>query len=132
MAMNTVVRPRRPAVTMAAFLALALAAWGCSGKTKGFGGGGSGGSGGHGGSGSSAETGSGGECSASGAPEPPVVPCDASKDVYKECPLPPSVTTHEYDGTTVYYYSDPSCRGGFCHYCSTSTFTEDPNATGAP
>jgi hypothetical protein len=114
----TVLRARRSS-HVAAVLALALAAWGCDG-------------GGDGGGGSEAELASINACAADGAPEPPKKACDSSKDVYSECPLPPSEKREEIGGSTVFYYSDPICHGGFCQYCSTSTYVEDPNATGAP
>lgn len=119
--------PRRAAF-FAGMLALALGAWACSNSTGGGGGKNSGG-GGH--AGSTGNMGGGGSCVAYGTPDPPARACSLLGDVSKECPLPPSVTMSTFDGTNVYYYTDPTCDG-VCHYCSTMTYTEDPNATAAP
>jgi hypothetical protein len=52
--------------------------------------------------------------------------CDSSKDIYAQCPLPPSQNVDDGYYTTVWYFSDPACQGGFCTYCVTSTESEDP------
>jgi hypothetical protein len=60
---------------------------------------------------------------------PPPKACDPCKDIYTECPLPPSQMT-DNGWTTVYYFSEPACVAGACTYCMTETTTEDPCNTG--
>src|SRR5262245_46071248 len=42
------------------------------------------------------------DCKAAGAPVPAVRTCSVFEDIYKACPLPPSVTQPDFEGTTVY------------------------------
>jgi hypothetical protein len=63
---------------------------------------------------------------------PPHHACSAGDDARVACPLPKSITEASGDGTTVYYFTHPTCVDSSCHYCVTSTYTEDPNATAAP
>ncbi|MFT3769099.1 MAG: hypothetical protein QM820_26970 [Minicystis sp.] len=126
MVMNAVLLARKPLFVVAGLLALTCATWSCT-SSSGKGGGGSGGSGGNAGN-----SGTGGSCMALNAPAPPGKSCDPSKDITTECPLPDTITESDGSYTTVYYYSNPSCVSGKCVYCSTSTTSEDPNATAAP
>jgi hypothetical protein len=107
----------------AALVTLALGAFGC---TKGNAGGES--------SDTSQEQGLDDACGKppEGAPEPPTQVCMSNQNPRDVCPLPKSVSVAEFDGTTVYYYSHPTCVDFVCHYCVTSTYTEDPGATAAP
>jgi hypothetical protein len=103
---------KRSAIVMAAAVGMVLASWSC--KSDG------GACSGHGGAGGAAA-----------APEPPRKACDPNGDIAKECPLPPTAygPSTQFETVTVYYYTDPTCADGFCHYCVSWTETEDPNAT---
>jgi hypothetical protein len=129
-----------------AIVALAFGGWACSGGSTSSTGSGTGS--GSTGSGSTSNGKSGGSsgaaCSGTGgfpadagmcedqrlAPSP-LLPtaCDPCGDVATECPLPPSQMSDDGTFTTIYYFSDPICRAGFCTYCMTRTSSEDPCAT---
>ncbi len=105
----------RTAILMVGAAGLAVASWSC--KNDG-----------------AACTGSGGSGGAALAPVPPQRACSGDGDITTECPLPPSVEGDVDNGdgeVSLYYYSDPSCVNGFCHYCVTWTVTEDPSDTDA-
>ncbi len=112
---------------------LVVAGWACN---KSSGGDGTGGAGGtcSGVPATGEAGGAGGGCQpASYAPTPPpTTTCDPCGDIFKECPLPLSQTNDDGEETTIYYFSNPTCKGGTCHYCVTTTVSEDPGVTDTP
>ena len=126
----------RAAIVAVGGLSLLIAGFGCA--TNVAGGSGAGGSGGtcsgvpDGGSMPPVQ-GVGGCMAASDVPSPPPKKtCDPCGDIYKECPLPQSQTNDDGEETTIYYFSNPTCQDGVCHYCVTTTTSEDPGVTAAP
>jgi hypothetical protein len=121
----------RIAIVVASTLALAFAGWACSSSSVA--------TGATGGTGDTGATCTGTRPATdaavcmlpSQAPSPPPKKtCDPCKDVYTECPLPPSQMADNGGWTTVYYFADPACLDGVCTYCMTETQTEDPCTTG--
>jgi hypothetical protein len=121
---------RRSVLAIAGGMAIALASWACSHDTGGSGAGTSGAGACGAGAGGAAHDA--GQCEDPAAPVPPQKACTCGGDIFTQCPLPASVSNDDGEYTTVYYYSAPACVAGYCHYCVTSTMTEDPGVTGVP
>jgi hypothetical protein len=128
---------QRSIITTAGALGLLLAGWACNTSSGGActgvpDGGEAGGSGGGGGGSACMDSEHVKPYYDAQYTAPPKKTCDPCGDIYKECPLPKTQSYDDGEYTTIFYFANPTCQAGVCHYCVSQTSSEDPGVTGVP